>query len=537
MAHDTFMDVRPLRVVIVGHVDHGKSTLVGRLLHDTGSLPDGKVQAIEAACAKRGVPFEWAFVMDALAAERDQNVTIDTSHIWLRGPRPTVIIDAPGHREFVKNMVTGASTADAALLLIAADEGVKEQSRRHATLLSLLGVSQVVVVVNKMDRVGFDGARFAAVEAAARAFLASIGVAPLAFIPIAARSGDNVAHASTQMAWYTGPTIAALLQTLETKESPEALPLRFPIQDVYRFDSRRILAGRIESGTVKVGDRLRFSPSGKAATVASLEGFPKSRSDVEFAGASIGLTLVEPIFIERGEVASHEADPPTSSRRVRARLFWLGRAPLPIGKRVKIKLTTEETEARIVEIERVTDSSTLAVTEGVAREVKKDDVADVVFETSRPLVFDSAARVPAFGRFVVVDGYDVAGGGIVVGDAAVDRAGKRLEAVSVAERAARLGHHGRVVVVAADRADQLAPLERALFERGAVARATGTLDEARVLAGAGLVALVVDAGAGGEVESLDAGAEHAAQRIWDAVEVVSGGPAAESERSGRPDAA
>jgi bifunctional enzyme CysN/CysC len=190
----TSATLRPkLRIVIVGHVDHGKSTLVGRLFHDTGSLPEGKLETIRAVCERRGMPFEWAFLMDALQAERDQGVTIDTAQIQFHTEvRDYVIIDAPGHKEFLKNMVTGAASSEAALLLIDAEEGVREQSYRHGYLLHLLGVRQVAVLVNKMDLVGYSADRFGAVAEQYRGYLGSLGVEPMGFIPISAREGDNI---------------------------------------------------------------------------------------------------------------------------------------------------------------------------------------------------------------------------------------------------------------------------------------------------------------------------------------------------------
>src|SRR5881397_2351944 len=196
-----------LKIVIVGHVDHGKSTLVGRLFYDTGSLPEGKLEKIKASCEKRGMPFEWAFMMDGLQAERDQNITIDTAQIWFRtAKRQYVIIDAPGHKEFLKNMVTGAASAEAALLLIDAHEGVQENSRRHGYLIHLLGIRQIAVLVNKMDLEGYRQERFLQIESEYRAWLASIHVEPKLFIPIAAREGDNVASRSLRMPWWSGPT-------------------------------------------------------------------------------------------------------------------------------------------------------------------------------------------------------------------------------------------------------------------------------------------------------------------------------------------
>ena len=192
-----------LKIVIVGHVDHGKSTFVGRLLHDTGSLPEGKLEQLEAAAQRRGVPFEWANLMDALQAERDQNITIDTAQIWFQTRRRQyVIIDAPGHKEFLKNMITGAAHAQAALLLIDAAEGVQEQSRRHGYLLHLLGIRQIAVLINKMDLADYAQERYREIAHAFGSFLQTVGVTPACFIPIAAKHGDNIAARSAAMSWW-----------------------------------------------------------------------------------------------------------------------------------------------------------------------------------------------------------------------------------------------------------------------------------------------------------------------------------------------
>src|SRR5438045_4130210 len=237
-----------LKIVIVGHVDHGKSTFVGRLFYDTGSLPDGKLEQLKKISERRGVPFEWANLMDALQSERDQNITIDTAQIWFQTKkRQYVIIDAPGHKEFLKNMVTGAANAEAALLLIDANEGVQEQSRRHGYLLNLLGIRQIAVLVNKMDLQDYSEERYNAIEKEYRAFLRGIGVEPKSFIPIAAKHGDNIASLSPNMSWWKGGTVLDILDGFTVTDRPSNQPLRFPIQDVYRFDERRILAGRVEA--------------------------------------------------------------------------------------------------------------------------------------------------------------------------------------------------------------------------------------------------------------------------------------------------
>lgn len=411
---DTAMQAREqLKMVIVGHVDHGKSTLVGRLLHDTHSLPEGKMDAIQASCKKRGMPFEWSFLMDALQTERDQGITIDTTQIWLRTEhRDVVIIDAPGHKEFLKNMITGASQADAALLLIDAHEGIREQSKRHGYLLHLLGVRQIVVVVNKMDMVGYDQKIFQQIEKDYREYLSSLGVEPGCFIPISAREGDCVVGASDKMPWYKGPSVIKALEGFKLAAADEKQPLRFPIQDVYKFDERRILAGRIESGHLKVGDTLLFSPTNTKVKVASIETWPdKDKPQSVSAGQSVGITLVDQIFVERGHVASHEEKAPVLTNQFRARVFWLGHKPLEQEKRYKLKIGTTEIIAELKKVEHVIDSDTLAQVK--ADRVERSNVAEVIFRTRGMVAVDDFNDNPRLGRFVIVQDYDVAGGGII----------------------------------------------------------------------------------------------------------------------------
>ena len=264
-----------VRIVIVGHVDHGKSTLVGRLLHETGSLPDGKLEMLKAVSARRGMPFEWSFLLDALQTERDQGITIDTTQIRFRTrSRDVVLIDAPGHAEFLRNMITGASQADGAVLIIDALEGVRDQTRRHGYLLHLLGVKQVAVVVNKMDRVDFSAERFNDIRDEISAHLTGLGVTPTAVIPISARDGDGVAERTPKIGWYSGPTVVEALDALEPARPLEELALRLPVQAIYKFDDRRIVAGRIESGSLTAGDEIVIMPAGKIAKIRSVEGWP-----------------------------------------------------------------------------------------------------------------------------------------------------------------------------------------------------------------------------------------------------------------------
>jgi bifunctional enzyme CysN/CysC len=410
---ETIQGMGPLTIVIVGHVDHGKSTLVGRLIHDTGSMPDGKLEAIKAMSEKRGMPFEWAFLLDAFQAERDQGITIDTTQIRFNTEtRPYLIIDAPGHKEFLKNMITGASAAAAAVLVVDAVDGVQEQSRRHGYLLHLLGVRQVVVAVNKMDLAGYDAARFAEVEADIRAYLASIGVDPLQVVPVSAREGDNIAIRSDAMPWYEGPMVTEALDGCTPPLPPVDLPLRLPVQDVYKFDQRRILAGRIESGTLAVGDRILISPSNKSARIASIEAW-NAAAPVTMAGAgqSVGITLDEPIFVERGQIVSHTETAPVETNVFRARLFWLGHTPLRQGRSYKMKLATGEFPVEVQQIETVIDVGDLSLSASAM--VERNAVAEVVLRSRSLLALDEFQHNPRTGRFVLVDGYDIVGGGIV----------------------------------------------------------------------------------------------------------------------------
>jgi bifunctional enzyme CysN/CysC len=470
-----------LKIVIVGHVDHGKSTFVGRLFYDTGSLPEGKMEQLQAAAKRRGTPFEWANLMDALQSERDQNITIDTAQIWFRTQkRQYVIIDAPGHKEFLKNMVTGAANAEAALLLIDANEGVQEQSRRHGYLLNLLGIRQIVVLVNKMDLQNYAQPRFAQIEAEYRAFLKTVGVAPRGFIPISARHGDNIATRSANMPWWGGPTVLEALDDFQPAEPATHQPLRLPIQDIYRFDERRILAGRIESGALKVGDRLVFAPSNKISTVKTIERWNAPAVERAEAGESIGITLSEQIFVERGAVAALETAPPYELNRFKARLFWLGREPFRKGRSYKLKLATQEVECEIESIERLLDSSTLETIERAEEYVGRNEVAELSLRAKRPVAFDVHSEIIATGRFVIVDGYEVAGGGIVAADNYPRRTADRLQKshniywslgkVTSDQRAARNGHRGRVIwltgLSASGKSTIATDLERELFNLG-----------------------------------------------------------------------
>jgi bifunctional enzyme CysN/CysC len=466
-----------LKIVFVGHVDHGKSTLIGRILAETNALAEGKIESIRQSCAAQGQPFEYAFLLDALSEEQEQNITIDTTQIQFASAlRGYVIIDAPGHLEFLKNMITGAASADAAIMVIAADEGVREQSRRHGQLLSLLGIPQVIVAVNKMDLVRYSGERFREIEREYAAFLRSLGLTARSFLPVSASAGENVIGNSSAMPWFKGTNLLAALDEFDGAISAAELPLRFPIQDVYRVENRRIHAGRIESGTLRVGDRLVFSPHNKTAQVATIERWAASTAESATAGESIGITLSDHIFVERGHVASHELDAPIESNRMRAKIFWIGREPLRIGSRYRLKLVTQDVECQVAALGPVLDAATLGSSAVEHSELRINEVAEVTLQTRAPLVFDNYDRIPVLGRFVLAEEGNLVGGGIVSGAVYTSRKEIKSENIFWSEseitaqrRAARNEHRGAVVwltgLSGAGKSTIARALEKELFRR------------------------------------------------------------------------
>ena len=451
-----------LRVVFVGHVDHGKSTLIGRILSDTNSLPEGKLEQVQRACAAENMEFEFAFLLDALLEEQEQNITIDTTQIPFKtAKRNYMIIDAPGHKEFLKNMITGASSADAAVLVIAANEGVQEQSKRHAYLLSLLGVRQFCVVVNKMDLADYSKARFLEIEKKYRVFLKTLNLETDVFIPASARVGENITARSTKMKWHHGPTLAEALDAMTPMAPPTDLPLRLCVQDVYKFDDRRIIAGRIETGTLQVGDELVFSPANKTSIVQSIEHWPpvttaatspRANNGIAIAGDSIGITLREQIFVERGYVASHSKDAPIETNRFHADLFWIARQPARLSHLYTARLATQEVKCQIVSLDEVMDSSSLERNPTKADQLARNEVGRLTIQTRAPIVLDNHDRLPPLGRFVLVDDGMICGGGIVYDGVYTDRGAIKSKnifwsegKITAQERGAQHGHRGAVV--------------------------------------------------------------------------------------------
>jgi len=476
-----------MNIVVVGHVDHGKSTVIGRLMADTHSLPEGKLEQVKASCIKNARPFEYAFLLDALKDEQAQGITIDTARCFFKtAKRDYIIIDAPGHVEFLKNMVSGAARAEAALLVIDAHEGIQENSRRHGYMLGMLGIRQVVVLVNKMDLVERDLAVFERIREEYSAFLREVGITPIDYVPICARDGDNIAERAP---W--SPGVRSVLEHIDSfvKESErEKQPFRFPVQDVYKFtanhDDRRIFAGTVETGSVRAGDEIVFLPSQKRSKIATVEMFNTPPREGAHAGQAVGFTLADELYVRPGEIMCKASErPAATSSRFRANVFWMGKAPLVKHKKYKLKLAALRAPVQLVEIVKVLDASDLSSEQG-KHEVERHEVADCIFETTKPIVFDRSCELEATGRFVLVDNYEIAGGGIVTEDAGggVSALTEHIlhreaewepSAISDAARAARYGHRAKFVLVTG--ADQAAnksvaeALEARLFEQRHVA--------------------------------------------------------------------
>lgn len=409
-----------MSVVIVGHVDHGKSTILGRLLSDTGNVPKGKLEEIKERCRRNSKTFEYAFLLDALKDEQSQGITIDSARCFAKSKkRDYILIDAPGHIDFLKNMVSGAARAEAAVLVVDAAEGVKENSRRHGYLLSMLGIRQIAVCVNKMDLVEYSQSVFDGVKNELTLFLAELGIVPVAFVPASARDGDNLTSASKNTSWYRGHDLLSLLDSFVKAPPLKEKPFRMPVQDVYKFtnegDGRRTIAGRIESGIIEVGDEVVFYPSGRRSKIKSVEMFGSRPKSVIEAGYCTGFTLSKEVYVQPGEIMckASEGKPTFSGTEFKANIFWMGETPLVTSKEYKLKLGTSKVFAKVLSINRVLDPSTLVSSESEVQ-VKKHDTAECVIETVKPIAFDVISDSEGCGRFVIVDGFEISGGGIIL---------------------------------------------------------------------------------------------------------------------------
>ncbi len=485
---DTCKQKDDMNIVVVGHVDHGKSTVVGRMLADTDSLPEGKLEQVRENCRRNSKPFEYAFLLDALKDEQAQGITIDAARCFFSTEkRNYIIIDAPGHIEFLKNMVTGAARAEAALLVIDANEGVMENSTRHGYLLSMLGIKQVSIVVNKMDLVDYSQDVFDRIVAEYSEFLKKINIKASSFIPVSGMMGDNVAVKDGSTPWYSGNTVLEQLDSFKSEGLPEDMPFRMPVQDIYKFtknnDDRRIVAGAVASGKLSVNDFVIFYPSGKSSSVKSIESFNTDVKNSISVGESAGFTLADQIYITRGELVAIEGETqPLVARRIKANIFWLGKRALKDRRTYLLKSGSSKVRCKLESVVRVLNASNLNTSK--SKEVERHEVAECIFSLDKPIAFDTASVNQETGRFVLIDDYEIAGGGIITealpdefSDAQEQVMNRNIHwnksSISREQRAARYKQKASLILITGQRNSGKKPLarelEKRLFDNGELA--------------------------------------------------------------------
>ena len=399
-----------VNVVLVGHVDHGKSTLIGRLLYDSESIMDERVEEIQKLAEEYKRRFEFAYFLDSFEDELKEERTIDTVSLMFKSKKNYyTITDVPGHKEFIKNMLTGASHADVAVLVVSAEEGVQEQTRRHMFLLKMLGIKQVFVVVNKMDAVNYKKERFETVKNQISELLNSFDYATeeMLFIPASAMEGDNIYRRSEGMEWYDGPTLIEALDgvTLEGKEKT----LRFVVQDVYEMEEEKIIAGRIESGMLRKGAEVIFEPSGVKGEIEKIKVF---EGELEEASTGDCIGIVINGEVKRGNVGGIVENPPVSKEQFLGEAVLLGKE-LKKGETVELRCGTAKVRCEIKEIKEKINSETGEVIEKYPEEINEHDAATIVF-TTEPLVVEKFAEIPELGRFVLVKESKNIGAGVVL---------------------------------------------------------------------------------------------------------------------------
>ncbi|HSP78325.1 MAG TPA: GTP-binding protein [Myxococcaceae bacterium] len=480
-----------LRLVVVGSVDDGKSTLIGRLLYECNSLFDDHVAAVKRASA--GGEIDFSLFTDGLRAEREQGITIDVAYRYFSTDRRKVIIaDTPGHVQYTRNMATGASTADAAVILVDARLGVLAQTRRHAYIASLLGIPYLAVAINKMDLMGFDRTVFERIGAEFESFASTLGFEQVRLFPVSASKGDNITQASTHTSWHEGGTLLGWLESLPHQRRLDRASFRFPVQYVLRPNlDYRGFAGQIASGTVRVGDEVLVLPSKRRTRISSIDTFDGSLPEVS-APSSVTLRLADEVDVSRGDLIAHVAQPPVPLQQLEAMLVWFGEQPLDCSRRYLVKHSSRYVPAHIEQVLWRKELEDLS--EQPAESLSLNEIGRVRVTCKRPLLCDPYRENRRTGAFIVVDplSNDTVGAGMILGPAGEGGAGRPelMSLVSPEERHERLGQSGTVLLLAgAPSAAQVAlRLERYLFDLGRhVAVVRGDAEVALALAEAGLI--------------------------------------------------
>ena len=507
-----------LRFLTCGNVDDGKSTLIGRLLYDSKLIYEDQLQAVTRDSKKVGTTGDapdLALLVDGLQAEREQGITIDVAYRYFSTEkRKFIIADTPGHEQYTRNMATGASTADLAIILIDARYGVQTQTRRHTYIASLLGIRNIVVAINKMDLVEFSETRFNEIQAEYDAFVNQLGDRKpenIIFSPISALNGDNVVNKSPNTPWYQGKTLMETLETVEITRDTSTHEFRFPVQYVNRPNlDFRGFCGTIALGSVKVGDEIVALPSGKKSTVKEIVTFD-GNLDHAIAGQAITLTLNDEIDISRGNVLVKAGEQPLISRSVEATVVWMNDHPLVIGKLYNVKMGTQTVPAKVSKINYRTNVNTLEKMQ--VEQLDLNAIADVTIEFDAPVVFDRYNESRYTGSFIFIDRLSnvTVGAGMV--EAAVEW-DAHAKPVTAEDRAARLGQKPAVVAVSAKALENAQAIESVLIQQGvvAIAKAGLTAEQVTLLRQTGVV-VVTDVEQGSDVTFTQDTVEELAEKI------------------------
>jgi len=395
-------------VVIVGHVDHGKSTLIGRLLYDSEALAEDKLAEIQKLIEEYKKRFEFAYFLDSFEEELKEERTIDTTRVLFKGKNDYTIVDVPGHKEFIKNMLTGASHAQIAILVISAPDGIQEQTKRHAFLLHMLGIEKIIVAVNKMDLVNYEERTFQEVKEETTRLLTTLDCSAETFLPVSAMEGDNVYMPSPKTQWYQGPTLIQALDQISLGAGSEK-PLRFTVQDTYQFDSEKLVVGRVESGVLKKGEELVFQPSGIKGKVEKIRVFPGEVKEAR-AGDSVGIMIG--CEVSRGNVGGHQDAPTVSIEEFLGEVVVLEGA-LKRGDKLEMKCGTSKAKCLVKEIRQRISSETGEIIAKNADGIGENEAAIVAFKT-KPIVIERFSEIPELGRFVLARLGKNIGAGIVL---------------------------------------------------------------------------------------------------------------------------
>jgi len=404
---DTYETSELLRFTTAGSVDDGKSTLIGRLLYDSKAIFEDQMEAIERVSKKSGDDINLALLTDGLRAEREQGITIDVAYRYFATPkRKFIIADTPGHVQYTRNMVTGASTANAALILIDARHGVIEQTLRHAFIASLLQIPHVIICINKMDMVDYSEEVFEKIRADFMHFSGKLDIQDIRFVPISALKGDNVVNRSDKTDWYQGPTLMYLLENIYIASDFNHIDARFPVQYVVRpqtaeFPDYRGYAGRMATGTLRVGDRVKALPSGFSSAVKSID-FYKDSMEMAYAPQSVTVTLEDEIDISRGDMIVRENNLPTISQDLDVMVCWLNEKPMQPRGKYAIKHTSNDARCMVKDVRYKININTLDRDKD-DKQVGLNDIARITLRTTKPLYYDSYRKNRVTGSLILID--------------------------------------------------------------------------------------------------------------------------------------